>query len=68
MKSYSELEEKYLIIEVIKNASFSENNIKRYYARFRKINVRNVNKYKYTLEDYKEYIELWIHEIKCNCN
>ena len=24
----------------------------------------NVNKYKYLQEDYKEYIELWIHEIK----
>ena len=24
----------------------------------------NVNKYKYMTEDYKEYIELWIHEIK----
>ena len=26
--------------------------------------LENVNKYKYMLEDYKEYIELWIHEIK----
>ena len=24
----------------------------------------NVNKYKYLQEDYKEYIELWIHEVK----
>ena len=26
--------------------------------------IENVNKYKYKQEDYKEYIELWIHEIK----
>ncbi|MDO5760994.1 MAG: sensor histidine kinase, partial [Bacteroidota bacterium] len=26
--------------------------------------IENVNKYKYMQEDYKEYIELWIHEIK----
>ena len=26
--------------------------------------LENVNKYKYMQEDYKEYIELWIHEIK----
>ena len=26
--------------------------------------LENVNKYKYMTEDYKEYIELWIHEIK----
>ncbi len=26
--------------------------------------LENVNKYKYLTEDYKEYIELWIHEIK----
>ena len=26
--------------------------------------LENVNKYKHLTEDYKEYIELWIHEIK----
>ena len=26
--------------------------------------IENVNKYRYMQEDYKEYIELWIHEIK----
>ena len=61
----SELEEKYLIIEVIKNASFSEGIIlKDIMQDLEKSMLENVNKYKYTLEDYKEYIELWIHEIK----
>ena len=26
--------------------------------------LENVNKYKYMTEEYKEYIELWIHEVK----
>ena len=26
--------------------------------------IENVNKYKFLMNDYKEYIELWIHEIK----
>ncbi len=26
--------------------------------------LENVNSYKQLQEDYKEYIELWIHEIK----
>ena len=26
--------------------------------------IENVNKYKFLQEDYKEYIEMWIHEIK----
>ena len=54
-----------MIIEVIKNASFSEGIIlKDIMQDLEKSMLENVNKYKYTLEDYKEYIELWIHEIK----
>ena len=26
--------------------------------------IENVNKYKFAVEDYKDYIEMWIHEIK----
>ena len=26
--------------------------------------IENVNKYKFEMADYKEYIEMWIHEIK----
>ena len=26
--------------------------------------LEHVNQYKYLTEDYKEYVELWIHEIK----
>ena len=26
--------------------------------------IENVNKYKFSQKEYKEYIEMWIHEIK----
>lgn len=60
-----ELEEKYLITEIIKRPNFAEGKIS--YDSLVQINkamIENVNKYKYLQEDYKEYIELWIHEIK----
>ncbi len=60
-----ELDEKYLITEIIKNPNFLEGKIfKNTLEQIDKSMLENVNKYKYMTEDYKEYIELWIHEIK----
>ena len=60
-----ELEEKYLITEIINTPSFLEGKIlKNTLEQIDKSMLENVNKYKYMTEDYKEYIELWIHEIK----
>lgn len=60
-----ELEEKYLITEIIKTPVFLEGKIlKSTLEQIDKSMLENVNKYKYMTEDYKEYIELWIHEIK----
>ena len=60
-----ELEEKYLITEIIKTPGFLEGKIlKSTLEQIDKSMLENVNKYKYMTEDYKEYIELWIHEIK----
>lgn len=60
-----ELDEKYLITEIIKTPNFSEGEIlKTLLEQIDKSMIENVNKYKYKQEDYKEYIELWIHEIK----
>lgn len=60
-----ELKEKYLITEIIKEPSFIEGKIlKDILQQVDKSMIENVNKYKYIQEDYKEYIELWIHEIK----
>lgn len=60
-----ELNEKYLITELIKTTNFIEGKIlKQTLEEVDKSMTENVNKYKYLQEDYKEYIELWIHEIK----
>ena len=59
------LEEKYLITEVIEMPEFMEGKIlKNTLEEVDKSMAENVNRYKYILEEYKEYIELWIHEIK----
>ena len=59
------LEEKYLIAEMIEEPSFIEGKImKEALVQINKSMIENVNKYKYAQEEYKEYIELWIHEIK----
>ena len=65
LKMLEELDEKYLITEIIKNPNFLEGKIfKNTLEQIDKSMLENVNKYKYMTEDYQEYIELWIHEIK----
>ena len=59
------LDEKYLITSIIKSPNFIEGKILNdVLEQTDKSMLENVNKYKYLQEDYKEYIELWIHEIK----
>ena len=61
----NKLEEKYLITELIQSPNFSEGGILREILKqVDKSMLENVNKYRYLQEDYKEYIEMWIHEIK----
>ena len=60
-----ELSEKYLIAEITGNPSFEEGKLlKEIVQETGKSMLENVDRYKYLQEDYKEYIELWIHEIK----
>lgn len=60
-----ELKEKYLISEIINTPSFTEGKIlKEVMQEVGKSMLENVNFYKNMGEDYKEYIELWIHEVK----
>ena len=60
-----DLKQKYLISEIIKDANFIEGKIlKETLQEAGKSMLENVNKYKAIQEDYKEYIELWIHEVK----
>ncbi len=61
----NDLDDKYLITEIINTPSFIEGKIlKNSLTEIDKSMLENVNRYKYLQEDYKEYIELWIHEIK----
>lgn len=60
-----ELEEKYLITALLGRANFTEAKIlEEMLQEINKSMIENVNKYKFRQEEYKEYIELWIHEIK----
>ncbi len=64
-KMLEELQDKYLITEVMEKPNFWEGKIlKEMLEQTNKSMIENVNKYKYLQEDYKEYIEMWIHEIK----
>lgn len=60
-----ELDSKYLISEIITTPEFIEGKIlKDTIQEAGKSMLEYVNLYKNLQEDYKEYIELWIHEIK----
>ncbi len=65
LNTIKELDKKYLITEIINSPNFTEGKIlKDTLQEIDKSMIENVNKYKYMQEDYKDYIELWIHEIK----
>ena len=65
IKNMEELKEKYLISEIIKTPNFIEGKIlKAVLQDTGKSMLENVNYYKNIQEEYKEYIELWIHEVK----
>lgn len=65
IKTIDELDDKYLITEIIEAPDFTEGKIFiDVLSEANKSMHSNVNKYKYITEDYKEYIELWIHETK----
>lgn len=60
-----DIDKKYLIAEVMDNPEFIEGKILLDIIRQTdKAMIENVNFYKHLQEDYKEYIELWIHEVK----
>ena len=60
-----ELDNKYLLSEVMESPDFIEGELlKDILQETGKSMLENVNTYKHLQEDYKEYIELWIHEIK----
>lgn len=65
LKILDEMDKKYLLPEMIEKPDFLEGKIlKRILEDMGKSMTEHVNEFKFLTEDYKEYIELWIHEIK----
>ncbi len=65
LNTLNDLDEKYLITAIINTPNFIEGKIlKSSLEQIDKSMLEHVNKYKYLQEEYKEYIEAWIHEIK----
>lgn len=60
-----DLQEKYLITELLPKSNYIETEMMEDIIKdMGKSMLENVNMYKYLQEDYKDFIELWIHEIK----
>lgn len=59
------LDKKYLVLEMISKPSFYEGKIL-YDTIYEtdKSMIENVNEYLLNIEDFKDYIEMWIHEVK----
>lgn len=65
LKQLEALDDKYLINEVMDKATFFEGEVLHDIMReTEKSRFENVRKYESVQQEYKEYIELWIHEIK----
>ncbi|MGL4452976.1 MAG: sensor histidine kinase [Sarcina sp.] len=65
VKMTKSLDKKYLVLEVIKEPAFLEGKL--IYNVLREITKsmnENVRDYKLQSEDYRDYIEAWVHEIK----
>ena len=59
------LDKKYLILETLEEPEFLDG--KFFYDALYKIDksmMENINNYRNETEDFKEYVEMWIHEIK----
>ncbi len=64
-KCMSALDQKYLITEIIKEPNFLEGELLvDYLYDIDKSMIERINKYKYSSNDFKDYLELWCHEIK----
>lgn len=59
------LDKKYLVIEMLNAPNFQEGEI--LYNKLYEINksmLENIKNYEISINDFKEYIEMWIHEVK----
>ena len=59
------LDKKYLVIEMLNSPNFQEGEI--LYNELYEINksmLENIKNYEISMNDFKDYIEMWIHEVK----
>lgn len=64
-KILDKLDKKYLITEIIKEPDFIEGKmLVDFLYEIDKSMIEEINKYKHSSEEFKEYLELWVHEIK----
>ena len=59
------LDKKYLVLEMLNKPNFYDGEL--FYEILYEINKsmnETIKQYEYSLDDFKEYVELWIHEIK----
>lgn len=65
LNKLNSLDKKYLITELLKDANFYEAEIlKNSLYEIDKSMNEKINEYKISFNDFKEYIEMWIHEVK----
>lgn len=64
-KKLTNLDQKYLIVEMLKEPNFLEGKIlTNALYEIDKSMIEKINEYKDQTNDFKEYVEMWIHEVK----
>lgn len=59
------LDQKYLVIETLEEPHFYEGElVYQALCETNKSMAENVKKYRHSIEDFKDYIEMWVHEVK----
>lgn len=65
LNNLKELDQKYLILETLPQASFYEGKLlSEILYEVDKSMLENISKYKENTDDFKDYLEMWIHEAK----
>ena len=65
IKKLSKLDKKYLILEILEEPShYEEKLFNQILYEINKSYLEELKKYKSSIIDFKEYVELWIHEVK----
>ncbi|MCI1857732.1 MAG: sensor histidine kinase [Sporolactobacillus sp.] len=64
-RQFERLDQKYLLAELAEPPSFAEGAALHDLLKATdKAMIEEINRYKFAMKDYREYIELWVHEVK----